>query len=168
MEMDWEDPVGSINRFCVQSGVYPGLKRGVRGLLYKPGWLLSQSRMEKVALLWSPCIISHSKWQPSAQTQMPTDARVSARGVFVCVLVFLRVRCVRAASRVFQALCHCRCESQQRTGVVGSQITQIRAGRDLGKLFKDIFFFSGPCLFKYEHIPKMRCRHVSKLSLTNG
>lgn len=58
MEMALEDPVGSINWLCLQSGVYPGLKDGS---LHKLSCLLSQRRMGKVALLRCACIISHSK-----------------------------------------------------------------------------------------------------------
>lgn len=99
MEMELEDPVGSINWSCLQSGVDPGLRRTLcwASCCDKAGphsQATQENEREKVALLWSPCIISHSKWQPSTQAQMPTDAGVSARGVcvdvwmFVCVSVF--------------------------------------------------------------------------------
>lgn len=50
-----------------------------------------ENEREKVALLWGPCIISHSKWQPSTQAQMPTDAGVSARGVCVYTALWMCV-----------------------------------------------------------------------------
>lgn len=59
-----------------------------------------ENEREKVALLLSPCIISHSKWQPSTQAQMPTDAGVSARGVRVDVWMCV---CTQHPE------CECRC-----------------------------------------------------------
>lgn len=63
-----------------------------------------ENEREKVALLLSPCIISHSKWQPSTQAQMPTDAVVSARGVRVDVWMFA---CMCTQPPECECLCAC-------------------------------------------------------------
>lgn len=105
MEMALEDSVGSINWSCLQSGVDPGLRRALSraGCCDKASpccQATQENEREKVALLWSPCIISHSKWQPSTQAQMPTDAGVSARGVCVDV-------CMCAHTASWMCVCVC-------------------------------------------------------------
>lgn len=66
MEMELEDPVGSINWSCLQSDVDPGLRRALSRASCcdkaSPRCQATpENEREKVALLWSPCIISHSK-----------------------------------------------------------------------------------------------------------
>lgn len=67
MEMEVKDPLGSINWSCLQSGVEPGLRGGTlsrAGCCDKAGpccQATQENAREKVALLWSACIISHRK-----------------------------------------------------------------------------------------------------------